>query len=143
MELEVVHLEQYLLSLYRKAFEVKVQEQACVSKVLNEHDVSPHPHTQSHHHQLEVPKTAKRYLSYQLETPKAATKKSRAKSGSLLYKNAKASAYHDSFNESKVEYKEPGKRRLSISHSQPITLTRKVVIVEFQSSFFLWLFITS
>lgn len=127
----MVHLEQYLLSLYRKAFEVKVQEQTCSSKVLNKQDVSPHPDAQLHHHHIEVPKPATRYLSHQLETFKAATRKSHAKSGSLLYKYVKASADHDSFNGSKVECKEPGKRRLNISHSQPITLSRKVVIAEF------------
>ncbi|KAI5080810.1 hypothetical protein GOP47_0003993 [Adiantum capillus-veneris] len=123
LELEVVHLEQYLLSLYRKAFEVKIQEQTCVSKVLNKQEVSSlYQDVQPHQNVQGSPRTAKMHLSQQLETPKLAKKSLHAKSGSLLFRKLEATTDKDGFN---VDEKGAARRRLSISYSQPITLSRK------------------
>lgn len=118
LELEVVQLEQHLLSLYRKAFEVKVKDQSCVSKILNKEEVSPCQNSQSY--QLETPKAAKKYLSANFQT----------KSGSLVSKNLNTFIGNRSFNESKVDQIEsgcnvPGKGKPSLSYSQPISFSRK------------------
>ncbi|MCO5568200.1 hypothetical protein L7F22_021896 [Adiantum nelumboides] len=123
LELEVVHLEQYLLSLYRKAFKVKIQEQTCASKVLNSQEISSLYHdVQPDQKSRELPRSAKTYVSHQLERAKLAKKSLQAKSGSLLFRKPEATTDKDGFN---IAGKGAAKRRLSTSYSQPITLSRK------------------
>ncbi|KAI5056243.1 hypothetical protein GOP47_0028061 [Adiantum capillus-veneris] len=121
LELEVSHLEQLLLSMYRDAFEVKIKEQSCVSKVLNreepvlkKEELSSRPIARSH--QLYTPpKAAKNYLPRSFHT----------KSGSLVSRILNSPFGSRSFDESKSELKVPRKATSSASFSQPISFSKK------------------
>ncbi|KAH7351894.1 hypothetical protein KP509_19G019200 [Ceratopteris richardii] len=123
LELEVVHLEQHLLSLYRNAFEGNALEQTSASKVLNKkagslhHDVTP----------CQIPfesEKGRNRLCQEIEAPKVVKRSLQAKSGSLLIKNPKVAA-ENNFNDVKFNGDGAGKRQLSISYSQPIIFSRK------------------
>ncbi|MCO5583392.1 hypothetical protein L7F22_037303 [Adiantum nelumboides] len=124
LELEVTQLEQLLLSMYRNAFEVKIMEQSCVSKVVNseepvynkEEHPSSRPIAQAQSHQLNSPpKAAKKNLSSSFHT----------KSGSLVSRILNTSLGSRSFDASKSEHKMLRKATSSASYSQPISFSKK------------------
>ena len=122
LELEVLHLEHHLLSLYRKAFEVKVKDQSCVSKVLNKEEVLQSQYSQAY--LQENPVSKKKY------TP--CKKSSSSRSGSLVTRTLDKSIGNRSFNEPKLDRIEgvmnaTDKPKLSFSYSQPIQVSTRMV----------------
>ncbi|KAH7298658.1 hypothetical protein KP509_25G053000 [Ceratopteris richardii] len=114
LELEVMQLEQLLLSMYRDAFEMRTREQTLVSGVLNREDSNAERQMALSHQLATPPKTIKG------NSPNA-----RAKSGSLVSRILNFSPGSRSFNDTKYGEKGSRKAKSPISFSQPISFPRK------------------
>jgi hypothetical protein len=127
LELEVLHLEQHLLSLYRRAYEVKIKDESCVSKVLNKGDVLLRSQYGQPYLQ-ESPLSTKKYTPQK----KTSSPSSSSKSGSLVSRTLDKSIGNRSFNQPKLDriqgvLNTADKPKSSFSYSQPIQVSTRMV----------------